>query len=109
MPVAAGVVGDLRIGALLVLAARDMTGAAVRQFSIADITLSWPRLTWPALAWRHAGPWPRKISATSNTRRDMAAGGYAGGGSFLLGFLRGNDSRSSGLSMAAIMPVATRV
>jgi len=24
--------------------------AAVRQRSIADITLSWPRLTWPALA-----------------------------------------------------------
>ena len=27
----------------------------------------------------------------------------------LLGFLRGRDSRSSGLSMLAIMPVATRV
>jgi hypothetical protein len=27
----------------------------------------------------------------------------------LLGFLRGCDSRSSGLSMPAIMPVATRV
>jgi hypothetical protein len=40
----------------------------------------------------------------------MTADGYAGGGSFLffLG-LRGNDSRSSGLSIAAIMPVATRV
>src|SRR6266851_2826167 len=54
--------------------------AAVRQFSIADITLSWPRLTWPALARRHAGPWPRKISATSsdgrNTRR--ASGGWFG-------------------------------
>src|SRR5277367_4789520 len=43
--------------------------AAVRQFSIADITLSWPRLTWPALALRHAGPWPRKISATSSFGR----------------------------------------
>src|ERR1700736_5318218 len=43
--------------------------AAVRQFSIADITLSWPRLTWPALARRHAGPWPRKISATSSAGR----------------------------------------
>jgi hypothetical protein len=34
-----------------------------------------------------------------------------GGGSFrlFLGFLRGCDSRSSGLSMPAIMPVATRV
>src|SRR6202171_6391799 len=44
--------------------------AAVRQFSIADITLSWPRLTWPALARRHAGPWPRKMSATSSDGRD---------------------------------------
>src|SRR5437879_6739640 len=39
--------------------------AAVRQLSIADITLSWPRLTWPALALRQAGPWSRKMSATS--------------------------------------------
>jgi hypothetical protein len=41
----------------------------------------------------------------------MAASGYAGGWSFLffLGFLRGRDSRSSGLSMPAISPVATRV
>src|SRR6266704_5187813 len=70
--------------------------AAVRQLSIADITLSWPRLTWPALALRHAGPWPRKISATSSAGRagrDKAAGRYAGSGSFLffsrafLGFL----------------------
>jgi hypothetical protein len=30
--------------------------AAVRQFSIADITFNWPKLTWPALARRHAGP-----------------------------------------------------
>jgi len=44
--------------------------AAVRQFSIADITFNWPRLTWPALARRHAGPWPRKMSATSSDGRD---------------------------------------
>src|SRR5450432_3611023 len=44
--------------------------AAVRQLSIADITFNWPRLTWPALARRHAGPWPRKISATSSDGRD---------------------------------------
>jgi hypothetical protein len=48
VPIAAGVVGDDGVAALLVLAAQDM--AAVRQRSIADITLSWPRLTWPALA-----------------------------------------------------------
>jgi hypothetical protein len=43
--------------------------------------------------------------------RGTAVGGYAGRGSFrlFLGFLRGCDSRSSGLSMPAIMPVATRV
>src|SRR5450755_1273235 len=44
--------------------------AAVRQLSIADITFNWPRLTWPALARRHAGPWPRKMSATSSDGRD---------------------------------------
>ncbi len=42
----------------------------MRQFSIADITFNWPRLTWPALARRHAGPWPRKMSATSSDGRD---------------------------------------
>src|SRR5258707_1987219 len=52
--------------------------AAVRQLSIAHITFNWPRLTWPALARRHAGPWPRKMSATSNDGRDtssLASGG----------------------------------
>src|SRR5271169_3327294 len=44
--------------------------AAVRQRSIADMTLSWPRLTWPAWEARHAGPWWRKMSATSTTGRD---------------------------------------
>lgn len=49
VPVAAGIVGDGCVGT--VLAARDMTAeAAVRQLSIADITLSWLRLTWPAWA-----------------------------------------------------------
>lgn len=84
--------------------------AAVRQRSIADITFNWSRLTWPALALRHAAPWSRKISATSSAGRDTAAGGYARGFLFLLllHFLRGCDNRSSGLSMAEIMPVATR-
>src|SRR5580693_8319146 len=45
--------------------------AAVRQLSIALITLSWPRLTWPRLASRQAGPWSRKISATSRAGRSM--------------------------------------
>jgi hypothetical protein len=93
--------------------------AAVRQRSTADITFNWPRLTCPALAERHAAPWSRKISATSSLGRDTAAG-YAGGWSVLgvsmlrvpclgfLGVLRGCASRSSGLSMAETMPVATR-
>ena len=78
---------------------------------MADITFNWSRLTWPALAERHAAPWLRKISATSRAGRDMAVGGYAGCRAFLLtlGFLRDCDSRSSGLAMLAIMPVATRV
>ena len=55
----------------------------MRQLSIADITFNWPRLTWPALALRHAGPWPRKISATSSAGRDMRAALQAGGSSSL--------------------------
>jgi hypothetical protein len=45
----------------------------VRQLSIADITFNCSRLTWPALALRHAGPWSRKISATSKAGRDTRA------------------------------------
>src|SRR5215468_12422352 len=52
--------------------------AAVRQHSIADITLSWPRLTWPTLALRHAGPWARKISATSSAGRATRAAASGG-------------------------------
>jgi hypothetical protein len=96
--------------------------ATVRQRSMADITFSWSRLTWPAFAERHAAPWSRKISATSSFGRGISAGGYAGGWSVLvvsslglrglcwgfLGFLRfGCDSRSSGLSTAEIVLVAT--
>jgi hypothetical protein len=78
---------------------------------MAVITFNWSRLTWSALARRHAAPWSRKISATSSAGGDTAAGGYAGCGAFLLpfGLLRDCVSRSSGLSMLAIMPVATRV
>src|SRR5215472_6935898 len=47
--------------------------AIVRQRSMADITFIWSRLTCPALALRHAAPWSRKISATSNAGRDTAA------------------------------------
>src|SRR6516164_2964543 len=44
--------------------------AAVRQRSIADMSLSWPRLTWPAWDARQAGPRRRKMSATSTAGRN---------------------------------------
>src|SRR5215213_10106819 len=47
--------------------------AAVRQASIAAITLSWPRLRWPAWAARQAAPWRWKMSATSSGGRLTAA------------------------------------
>jgi hypothetical protein len=80
--------------------------AAVRQLSIADITLSWPRLIWPALARRHAGPWPRKMSATSSDGRDTRAAVQAGGSAFSLSL---PVMRSSGLITSLIVLVATRV
>src|SRR6266849_8048335 len=76
--------------------------AAVRQRSIADITFNWPRLTWPALALRHAGPWPRKISATSSDGRDKSAALYAGGVTVV-------TRRSSGLVISPSALMATRV
>ena len=79
--------------------------AAVRQRSIADITFNWSRLTWPALALRHAGPWPRKISATSNAGRDTRAARQLGGW-LSLSF---TAMCSSGLMTSLIVLVATRV
>ncbi len=53
--------------------------AAVRQLSTADMTFNWSRLTWPALARRQAGPWARKISATSSGGRGKGTASYEGG------------------------------
>ena len=78
----------------------------MRQLSIAAITFNWPRLPWPALALRHAGPWSRKISATSRTGRPMTAGVYAGG---LLPPDFSGIRRSSGLMTPLMVLVATRV
>ena len=84
--------------------------AAVRQLSIADITLNWSRLTWPALACRHAAPWPRKISATSSAGRDTRAARQAGGsGSGLSCLAISALMRSSGLMTSRNVLVATRV
>ena len=64
-----GVVRDAQVGA--VLAAFDMTAQRrCSERSIADMTLSWPRLTWPAWDARQAGPRWRKMSATSTAGRD---------------------------------------
>jgi hypothetical protein len=60
--------------------------AAVRQFSMADITFNWGRLTWPALALRQAAPCARKISATSSDGGDTDAA-YAGGSVFFFSAL----------------------
>ena len=103
------------MSALLVLATRDMAaerGCAATLDRTHDLHLAEADVS--GVGRRHAAPWSRKISATSSAGRDMTAGRYADGWSFLLlllllGFLRGCDSRSSGLSMPAIMPVATRV
>src|SRR6201993_4981799 len=56
--------------------------AAVRQRSIADMTLSWPRLTGPAWDPRQAGPRWRKMSATSTPTgqpRGLKAQGHDNG------------------------------
>ena len=79
--------------------------AAVRQRSIADMTLSWPRLTWPALARRQAGPWSRKISATSSAGRATSAARQPGGRIFL----SFTAMCSSGLMTSLMVLVATRV
>ena len=76
--------------------------ATVRQRSIADITFSCSRLTCPALACRHAGPWPRKISATSSAGRDTRAARQVGDACLLIC----PASRSSGLTTSQITLVA---
>src|SRR5712672_854493 len=56
--------------------------AAVRQLSMADMTFSCARLTCPALTLRQAGPWRRKISASSIAGRDTGEP-RSGGRSYL--------------------------
>src|SRR6516225_4717077 len=110
MPVAAAVVGNDGIGT--VLAPRDM---AAERYCAAALDgrhhLHLVEADVSGIGFAPRRPWSRKISATSNAGRGIAAGRYAGGRSFrlFLGFLRGCESRSSGFSMPAIMPVATRV
>ena len=71
--VAAAVIGDPPVPA--VFAGLDMPArAAVRQFSIALITLSWNRLRCPVWAARYPGPAARKMSATSSEGRTRSTG-----------------------------------
>ena len=66
--------------------------AAVRHRSMADMTFSCPRLR--CVVARHAGPWLRKMSATSSMRR-YSARAYSEG------------RRSSGLVTSCSRSVAT--
>jgi len=80
--------------------------SAVRQASIAAIAFNWPRLKCPTLAVRQAGPWLRKMSATSSAGRGWPKAVHALGSSF---FFSIRLSRSSGLITLRIVLVATRV
>ena len=59
----------------------------------------------PGMSFTPRRPWLRKVSATVNSGRGAAAGGYADGGpmQLFLDFLRGGDSRPRRLAMPAII------
>src|SRR5262245_9070729 len=114
MPVAAGVIGELGVGALLVLAARDMApercGAAVldrrHHLELAETDMAGIGLT------------PCRSLAAENIRDLQRWAGHGRGPlrrrRVFRGLLWGFPGllarlRSSGLAMRAIMPVATRV
>ena len=120
VPIATGVVADLRVTARLVLAAYDMAAELCR----AAVLDRRHHLELLEADMAGIGLTPCRSLAAENIRdlqpgTGHRRGRYAGGCSFspisgflpgfFLGFLRGCDSRSSGLLMFAIMPVATRV
>jgi len=76
--------------------------AAVRQLSMADMTFNCPRFTWPALVRRQAGPWARKISATSSGGRGRADASYVGGRILATRCLSGLVTSSSALRAARV-------
>jgi hypothetical protein len=66
--------------AIIVLAARDMPAEGCRSAALDRRRhLQLAKADMAALALRHAGPWSRKISGTSRTRRRMTVEVYAGG------------------------------
>src|SRR5882672_9973598 len=109
VPIAAAIVGDLRVRA--VLAAPDMAAERRRAAALNrthDLHLAEADMAGIGLA-------PRCPMVAEDSRDLQQWTGhcrYAVGWSLslaFLDFLRGCDSRSSGLSMSAIRPVATRV
>lgn len=67
MTVATGVIGNSVVSAAITVQ-HVSPSAALRHCSMADMTLSWPRLKCPCWVCRQAGPWVRKMSATSKAR-----------------------------------------
>jgi hypothetical protein len=103
MPIAAAIIGDDFVGA--VFAARDMPAEGCRAAAL-DRRHYLQLAEAHVAGVRHAGPWSRKISATSRTGRPMTAGVYAGG---LLPPDFSGIRRSSGLMTSLMVLVATRV
>src|SRR6202011_2043243 len=119
VPIATGVVADLRVTARLVLTAYDMAAELCRaavldrrhHLELLEADMAGIGLT-PCRSM--AAENIRDLQLGTGHRRGRYAGGWSfspisGFSGFFLGFLRGCDSRSSGLLMFAIMPVATRV
>src|SRR5215472_490138 len=113
MPVAAGVVGDLRMAACRVLAACDMAAERRRAAALDDTHhLQLVKAHMPAI-----GLAPRRAMIAENVRdlQSWSSHGrrrYGAGGSAVSRFARlrrGALRPSSGLSILAIIPVATRV
>jgi len=113
MPVAAGVVADLRVAACYVLAACDMAAERGRAAAL-DGT---HHLQLVEAHMRAVGLAPRRAVIAENVRelQSWSSHGrrrYGAGGSAVARFVRlrrGACRPSSGLSILAIIPVATRV
>ena len=101
MPVAATLIGDHGVRAVLNIdMATERRGTATLD---GRHHLQLVRLTWPVFALRHAAR-GRGSYRDLQRGRDMAGGRYPSVSLlFPLGLLRGSDSRSSALSMPAII------